>query len=383
MPLYKISSSPFLILFAVIIILSIFSKTSFYATLFKKKINIAYFVFFGLSLISLLYSFNETKGITELKNLLPLIIFPLLFQLVSFSKKQFYSILKAFLFGCFFAFIISISYQVYLMIIGANYSFHYLKLVEVLWMHPTYLSLYLNFAIVMSFYLFIKNELNLYLMMFSIAIFSVFIILLSARMQIIIFAFVFLLLSVYVLINNFSKRILAMFLLSFIALAITFSNYKTLNNRFTYIKNLKYDIHSEKSTSWNGANVRLAIWNTSKSLIKDNKFIGVGIGDADDELMNEYKKQGFKFAYKLKYVAHNQYIQTTISIGFVGLIAYLSILTILLSDSIRSKNFLVFSLFFILFFTGLTESFLRMQSGIVFFSFMIILVLNNSKYIKN
>ena len=386
MPLYKISASPFIILFSIFSLYKIF-KTNFKVLnhFFDIKLNILFTILISLLAFSLFYSSNLEVGFKHLKESLPLILFPILLHIYKLDKNQILILLKSFLIGCLFAFFISIFSQFYNIYKGLEYSFYYIDLVKLIWMHPTYLSLYLNFAILISYYLFIEKEYNVYMLLFNVIIFTIFILLLSARMQIINLAIVYFLIFTNFIKNRFSLKmifiILSISILGFIAI----KNNTHLKNRFSYIQNLKYN-YTQNDKSWNGANVRLAIWNSSFDVIKRNIFLGVGIGDEDEKLIETFKLNSFSFAHRLKYVAHNQYVQFLISVGLIGLSIYISIFIFLFRRSIIDKNFLLFSLLILLIFTGLTESYLRMQSGIVFFTFMIILIfqLNNfSIILKN
>ncbi len=377
LPLYRISSSPFLFFISFLIIINLFRKANIiFTNFYTKKLNLLFFSLFGFVSLSLLYSENLSNGINALKQFLPLIIYPLFFSFYKMKKSQFTILLKAFVLGLLLAFLISISSQFYNYFIGKEYSFFYVKLVDILWMHPAYLSIYLNFGIVVVYVLFQKKEINLFSFLLSILVFLLFIILLSTRTQIVILFIILSSLFVHILRKKFSITALMFSCIFFLFTAYYFFNNNVVFKRFSYVKNLSYSFENENSKAWNGANVRLAIWRCSFDVINKNKFLGVGIGDEDEELFNSYKDKSFHFALKHRYIAHNQFIQFLLSIGGIGLLFYLGILAYLFRYSYLNHSVLLFSLVSMFFITGLFESYLRLQSGIVFFALMISLLVS-------
>lgn len=375
LPLYKIAASPFLILLAAISIIKIVSsKGKTLSQLFSSKINILFIAFFAFYTFSLLYSENIEKGFILVKNFLPFILVPFFFHFYKPSKQDIHYFLKAFVLGCFMAFVLSLGSQFYNYILGNEYSFYYLDFVDILWMHPTYLSLYLNFSIFIVYYFYLKGDIHSVVAFTAIIIFVAFILLLLARMQIIVMLMSLLILLIHLLRNKFDFKKAAIIIAIIVGVFFIISKNEALTKRFTYIKTLDYDYTQEKN--WNGANVRLAMWNSAGDVISKHKWLGVGVGDAHDELLNSYKNNGFLFAYDLNYVAHNQYVQILLETGIVGLLLYFSLFIYLFYQSYKYKNFLLFALGFILLFTGVTESFLLMQSGVVFFVLLIFLTLH-------
>lgn len=375
LPLYKISSSPFLILFALISVFKIVqSKGMLFKTVLESKKNLLFILFFSVYAFSLCYSENKTHGLDQINKLLPFILFPVVFSYYKPSRKEVILLLKTFVFGCVMAFVLSLGSQVYSYLQGEAYSFYYLDFIDILWMHPTYLSLYLNFGILAIYYLYTQSEVSFYYVSFITLLFVVFILLLSARMQIIIMFLCLFLTFSHLLIKNWSiKKALLLLLFGFGAVFFILQN-QHLTNRFRYIQNLNYDYTQTKN--WNGASVRLAIWNSALDVINEHKILGVGVGDEDDELLKSYKNNGFMFAYELNYVAHNQFVQILLATGLLGFLIYLATFIYLFYQSFQYKNLLIFSLAFVLLLTGFTESFLRMQSGLVFFVVMIFLTLH-------
>ena len=77
---------------------------------------------------------------------------------------------------------------------------------------------------------------------------------------------------------------------------------------------------------------------------------------------------------KQNYNPHNQFLQIAVEIGVLGLGLFIFLLFKLLEFSRNNKNYLLFILTTGLIFNSLFESMLQRQSGIVFYSFWICLI---------
>jgi len=122
-----------------------------------------------------------------------------------------------------------------------------------------------------------------------------------------------------------------------------------------------------------GSETRLVLWTVSGQIIKDYP-LGVGTGNVDDILVSRLSKLNQKELAKQRLNPHNQYFQTAIEIGFIGLIVLLSILFYGLKVGYKHRNWLLIILVANLGFNMLFESMLQRQSGIVFYTFWICLL---------
>lgn len=114
--------------------------------------------------------------------------------------------------------------------------------------------------------------------------------------------------------------------------------------------------------------MRLAMWECSWEVIKQNMLFGTGTGDGEQELLKVYAQKGFNVGLKDKFNSHNMYLQYWLSNGLIALGIYLLLLLFLIKKAVRSRNsiFIVFVLFFAAF--SVTESTMLVQKGIVFFA---------------
>jgi O-antigen ligase len=133
---------------------------------------------------------------------------------------------------------------------------------------------------------------------------------------------------------------------------------------------IQLDVDSSLGKSWDGSSIRLAIWRCSFDLIKQHGLIGLGTGDVQDELQKAYEKRKFYFASRYNnYNAHNQYIQQLLAHGVIGLFSLLLSMGIGFYLALKQKNALYFYFLIIFAVICLTESFLEINKGIIWYSF--------------
>jgi O-antigen ligase len=108
---------------------------------------------------------------------------------------------------------------------------------------------------------------------------------------------------------------------------------KTIN-RFKELSYTKFDYNSTAKEShfnvalqadqWNGANLRIAVWQCAWTVIKEHIVFGTGLGDKMDVLKKEYAKKGFAFGIQTKRNTHNNYLDIWLSLGITGLLIFLA-----------------------------------------------------------
>jgi hypothetical protein len=112
---------------------------------------------------------------------------------------------------------------------------------------------------------------------------------------------------------------------------------------------------------------RIELWKTSLTLIKNNWFIGVGVGDHKIELDQQLEKQHSEITKKEK-GCHNQYLTIWLSGGIILLLIFL---TMLIAPLFFKFNYrLLYWLFFLLITVSMfTEDTINTHAGVTFFSF--------------
>lgn len=119
------------------------------------------------------------------------------------------------------------------------------------------------------------------------------------------------------------------------------------------------------SNNFESNQTRIIMWQASLAVIKDSPIIGHGTGEVNEVLSNYNLKVGNKIHAEKKFNSHNQYLNTTIQLGILGLIPLIVIFYTSLSKSLKTKNIEFSYLIIIIFLTMLFESFLQTQAGII------------------
>lgn len=141
-------------------------------------------------------------------------------------------------------------------------------------------------------------------------------------------------------------------------------------------------------TEFNGATLRLLQWRFAKEIMREHHSWAVGVspGDAQDLLNDKYTKAdiyvgtpGSKSKGFWDYNFHNQYVETLVRSGFLGLTALLVICFLMIRQCLKWRTpemaFMTLTLLSIC----TVESFLTLQHGVFAFVFMPLMLLSSPK----
>ena len=344
--------------------------------------------FYLVHLFGLLYTSNISFGLFDLQIKIFFLLAPFIFSSFKFTEERFNKLAMFFVAGCTCGIFLCLFFAYHTFMTSQSFDeFYYMRYSHFL--HPTYFSMYLNFAI-----LFLSDNLigkwNNYSVLkrtgviFLCYLFFINIILLSARTA---EAAAFLSVLVFIVIklrnevNKAKKYIVSILLLTSLFL-IQFFFLNGLN-RFSDVKTeIKMEqIHSDKTkTNLSGAaqkqapvdpdnsvNEHVRIWKYSFQLAMKNPLLGVGTGDIKDELINVYRENNFAPGIERKLNSHNQFLNTFAALGLLGLISLVLIFYTGFRASIRNHSLIYLSFLLMIFLNSMTESIFEVQSGILFF----------------
>jgi O-antigen ligase len=255
--------------------------------------------------------------------------------------------------------------------------------------HPTYYAAFMTVALAGVWFLYKKNFPGFTLLkVIPFLLFAVVMILLSYSMSAILFLFAvaaFLLFKwIYIKLNKIAA--VAMLVIAPFGIFFVITNTPALKNEFNnssvalqeYTTNPVEFIHGEGEVP-SGDKVRLIMWTvTAKECLKHP--LGVGTGNVDENLsqallqVNHIEMSTKTQNNEIRYNPHNQFLQTALELGFLGLTIFLFILVKSAQWGIRSRNGLLVLVVSCLSFNCLFESMLQRQTGIVFFTFWIVLL---------
>jgi O-antigen ligase len=246
-------------------------------------------------------------------------------------------------------------------------------------LHPTYVSVYVNIALIMLFVELISGKKK---NLFFLPIFILFIIIASSKLAIILLIFNILLCSIFLISKSWIsiKNILVTIVVFLATIYLVFQN-PTVSSKFTEARNsieipINESVFEDPSYHPSSSNQRLVAWEASIDIIKQNYLIGVGSGDYLDCMVAQYKKNGNTYLQKKRLDSHQQFLQTYAELGIIPLLILLSIFLTLVVVSAKNKSLLLFMFASNFFIFGITESFLERQAGLIFFLFFLYLLTN-------
>jgi O-antigen ligase len=114
---------------------------------------------------------------------------------------------------------------------------------------------------------------------------------------------------------------------------------------------------------------RVEIWKVSFEIIKSNLWFGVGTGDVKDRLIEQYQEKNIEHALEFRLNAHNQYLQTFLTLGLPGIAALVLMLILPMIEAFRRRFYLYFIFLLVFSVNILPESMLEEQAGVVWYTF--------------
>lgn len=342
-----------------------------------------FILMYGIELLGLLYSSNISVALSSLEKKLPLLVLPLIIMtsgILDFKRLD--QVIKFFVGSVTIASLICLLYAFhrnnYLEVLSDPnwFYFSYYDLVEILDIQPIYFSVFVSFSFYVIIFL-IKNSWvesswsrRLFYVSWACYLF-VFLVLLSGKTSIIATIFIFMAITFF----YFQKRKqLLLGLLTLLLIVVTsgmiISKLPVVKERFQEVLGMNKTsdwVYGDPQRNQPIPDARLVKWQSALDAIRDNWLFGVGSGDVQDELNKQYKAHDFQAGIVEQFNTHNQYLQTWVGTGLIGLTFFVATLIASVAKAIRLKNhfFLVFIALFMI--CCLTESMLERQFGILFY----------------
>lgn len=262
--------------------------------------------------------------------------------------------------------------------------------------HPTYFSVYILTALVSVWTGYIqrwKFFRLIWIIPFSVFALTIYGLCLSLAGYLFFFLLMFILFVVLIY-KKFGWIMLLCSLVLTPALAILlFTSIPQIKSQFIdsekvlieYTSNPEKFIRS-KTGYKQGDDIRVIMWTVSAHEFEKHLF-GVGTGNVDLHLSwrlhtyQQHKLAKMDQNKTILYNPHNQFLQTGLEIGVEGLAVLLLVIITAIFFSFKYKNWILLILTGSLVFNSLFESMLQRQSGIVFYSFWlcILVIYSNSK----
>jgi len=359
----------------------LFALINFFSSLKFQKLTLAFnkkllpFLVFPIlyvvHLFGLLYTSNFNYAFFDLEIKLSMFLIPLTLWLRSdfYSNKQ-NLIIQSLIYGSLISFIINIIHAYFKYRIKPDIIYFYYA--ELSPIHPSYMSLYISLALIGILYLGskaisfnVKRGQAIGIILFIILLIYLF--LLSSKGGIMIFTFSILIYITAQYIHKIRiKYLIGISLIIIIAPIFLINSVPKVKYRFQGMISAVKHANEANLDSQESSMERVAIFATSSKFAYQCLPFGVGTGDTKDEITKNYKNLGSKTMDERYLNAHNQYLQTTITLGIFGLASLLLILVSGFRDAIKKKNLLFFIFMILISFNMLFESMLEQQAGVIF-----------------
>jgi len=329
------------------------------------KLLLAPIVFYLLHITSAFYSANSDAAVFDLEVKFSFLLLPILFGFQKTdSNLRMTNILKLYLITSFLA-------GTFMLLMNVDHYFdtgkwlHYIAYSFLL--HPSYLSLYFSFSILVGIYLLKIRKANM-LCIISTIILSLGNIAFAESKAAVLALLVLFIYLVFKLIKPTHRKIAAGISIIIIVIFGAFANKVDRFSSISYTIEHYKQISANPEKAIESTALRFLVWESAISIIGDNPILGVGNGDVHTELSKAYKERKVKEALSLNMNAHNQYLETAVGLGFIGLI---SLLVMLIPPLFYRKmnTILVQGFILLIGINIMVESMFNTQAGVLFIAF--------------
>jgi O-antigen ligase len=338
---------------------------------------------FLMYIISLSYTEDLSYGFKKVSSGLSLAVFPLIFGLMS-QKTLSYIYLRRF--KLLWAYVIAVVSLCIISFIKFRFDYtfdevliHYVNIIRLQlygWnVNPIYLSMHICVGIIFSLFIYNRGTTKVQTVLL-IAInfcFLLFLALLIKKGPII----ALILVMGYMVIQFKRKALIYLYsgllLLTFMSIVFV----PKINQRFSELLN----IQDTDNTLTNSSNIRYSIYKCNLAIIPEAGFLGYGIGDGKNELINCFIDKSPILAEN-RYNSHNQYAGLILKVGFIGLFLFVIFILVNLLRSKERRNYLAVSVILFYSIVMFSENILERENGVLYACLFInFFVLMDRKYV--
>jgi len=327
-------------------------------------------------LAGILYSRNMEYASFDITVKLSLLVFPLLFATIDgrvFSLLKINYIFITYIIGTVAASVVCLVHALIGYLDTGDPGLFFYTHLSILH-HSGYLAMFINFAIVITVFLALNNRTLLTrwqqaLITLLVLFFNLMVVLLSSKMGILSLLVTYALMSVIFFFSRTTRRKTLFPLVMMATVFVFLFSLPQTMERVERSTNVVENMGSVKPDDGESTGERILVWRSAWEIIRHHPFLGVGTGDVKDALLEEYAARGITTAYSRNLDAHNQYLQTYLSVGITGFLLLVAMLVWPAILALKRKDYIYF--FFVLLFAMniLTESMFENQAGSVFYAF--------------
>ena len=342
----------------------------------NKKLYLFFATTYIMYAISMLYTSNVSDGWQNMEKKLSFIIFPLFFfvsDMTYLSSKRIKALFYAFLSGLLLFIVSNMLWAIYDFIVLDAPIRRFLgwEITKINYIHHTYIAMYACFGIIYSFVELFDNHLKskgkIAFLLSTLVLSTLFVILVESRAGILCMFLLFACLFAWLFFVK-KKRMITMCVGTALAvlLVIFFLLFPSGLNRI--IKTQQDLVDTEHKED-----IRITLLKAGLSVAKENCMFGVGVGDRCDVLIKYYEDNNLECG---DLNSHNQFVDTTISIGMLGLLLLLGYFVVPIVLFAINKRWDVVMLLFLfsIAFNAVFEAVFETQTGILYFNFIFCLL---------
>jgi O-antigen ligase len=335
--------------------------------------------FFLWNLLSYAWTENKSSGQFHIQVQLPLLGIPLVLASMRFDVKTTRRIFAVFIFGLLASGLFMLSRSTWYLITENRNTFYYQDFCYRV-AHPSYLAMYFCAGIMLLFHGILLQSFSpkpWKIVAISLCLFfAVIIFLLSSKVGLIAMILLFGGYIIYSIIR-FKRYVVGVgaLLVLIIGFFVALKVFPKVGERIQNMAGM-FQSHGPINPAEVESNrVRFLIWEAATAVIERHPANGVGLGDAQDSLIGEYKSRGMTGAVEKNLNAHSQFFQAAVQTGIPGLTLLLLLLLLPIVYGLRRQfGFLVLTASLI-FLNFAPEAMLESQAGVIFVSFFYCLIL--------
>ena len=346
---------------------------------FKRLLNFRqqefwFVLFFLVHILGMFWSENTVFGISDISMKLSFFILPtiLLLAKINITAKQ---IQQVFLFGLTISLFLLYSMAIFKSIYNEedNRWEYFLESEFSGFMHRSYYAAYLSIGAVISFVQFFNlSERKIYGSLFFLFSFSL--LLTMSKAGVIVYLFSMLILIFWLFLKKKMFVIGGITIIGLLSVILTMGYFNIgVSQRFYEMVKTENGVKTINNPSTESNNARIIMWSTSLKVIKENLPFGTGTGDIKDELIKKNISLNNIGVAESKLNSHNQYLNSGVQLGLLGIIGLLGIFITQIYSAISFKRIELFLMSLIFILSLMVESFLETQAGIIPFTLLSIL----------
>lgn len=275
-------------------------------------------LFIAWNLVSLCYSENLYEGLKQVEKKLPMFLIIVVGLFGSTKNFVFEKTMKYYAYGALSVLSIGLCYVIYKIIqegkeIPQVAQINFLGFFE----HNLYIGMMLLMAIPLFFKFFLVKKNYKKQVLGFLCLGLLFFFMYHSLIRIIIFSIVVIGSFVkFVLLNESRDR-------GLIYCILVFSIILFGSTIYFHPKTKQLVVQLKNKEPLNTIDSRFISWNRATEILQEHPILGIGIGDYEDELLKQYKKNNNYKEYIDKRNAHNQFLQTGIETGSIGIVMLL------------------------------------------------------------